>query len=330
MNAPKVVSNLEQLILQPYLTDLKKTIDSKLLGLGSGMSQRGLREQMKYAILSPGKRLRPMLALLSIASVGGNIEDGNDLAAAVEIMHAATLVHDDILDADLMRRGMPTVHERWSVSEAILTGDALLSLALDLMANYDGEVLRVFSETGLRLAEGEYMDLDPSTATSEEGYLERIKRKSAALFMASTKGGAIAGNGSSLEVRALSSFGENFGMAFQIRDDVLDLTTLEEGLPLDLKECRITLPIIHLLQTLNGDERMEVSNKVKTCSQGDFTNKQEICQEILRRLDQNGSLEYCKDKIDCYVNAAITSLQPLKKTAYKIYLANLAESLRFT
>ena len=328
MKASPVVSNLEQTILEPYLKDLREIVDSELAKLVSEISPFRLSEQMTYAMLSAGKRLRPILTLLSVGSVGGSLQDAKSLALSVEIMHAATLVHDDILDRDSMRRGVPTVHEKWSVNDAILTGDALLSLALSLITNFSGEVLKAFSEAGMRLAEGEYMDLDPPNSISEEIYVERIKRKSASLFRAATKCGALAGKGSPSEILALASFGENFGMAFQIRDDILDITGPEEDLPNDLKEGRITLPLVHLFNTMTAKEKTEFCKSINLSTEEEILKRRTYFEEILRRLKENGSIDYCKNKINHYAKTAIANIEPLKNSVYKEHLRKLAESLR--
>ena len=328
MKTSSLDSNLERVILEPSLSNLKQIIDSEILKLSSDLSMFKLNEQMSYAILSSGKRLRAMITLLCTGSVGGNLQNAKSLALAVEIMHAATLVHDDIVDKESIRRGKPTVHKKWSVNDAILTGDALLSLALSQIVNYDNKILQVISETGLLLAEGEYMDLDPSTETSEEEYIKRIFRKTASLFSASAKCGALVGKGSQAEIAALANFGENFGMAYQIRDDLQDTTECKGNIPADLRERRFTLPLIHMHDSTKEYEKSNFDRNIKGLAKKEYSNNQTYADEILVHLRQNGAIEYCQHKINEYVNEAINNLQLLQKTNYKTNLTQLAESLK--
>jgi geranylgeranyl diphosphate synthase type I len=323
-------SDLEQIMLQNEMKQMKSTIDAELAKLGSKIAWFGLSDQMTYALLSHGKRLRPIMTLLSTASVGGDRNEATKFALALELMHAATLVHDDVLDNDVTRRGICSVHKKWSVGEAILAGDAMLSLALSLIINYNGEVLKTFSETGMYLTEGEYMDLKSSRNLSEEDYLRIIERKSASLFRASTKCGALIGKGSPLEVTALASFGKNFGMAYQIRDDIMDLIASEgEEIPADLKQQRITLPIIHLYPALEESEEKELCRNIGILVDEKGRNKIACFQAVLQLLEVKGSIDYCKNKVNLFVDSAIRNIQPVKDTVFKRNLLEMVESLRF-
>jgi geranylgeranyl pyrophosphate synthase len=323
-------NRLDQEIQKQFFQDLRQIIDSDLIKLTAAISESGLNEQLNYALLSVGKRLRPVLTLLSVGSVGGNLQDAQSLAIAVEVMHTGTLVHDDIIDEDTKRRGVQTVHNRWSVNEAILTGDALLSIAMNLIVDYDREILRLFAETGLQLAEGEHMDLAASYEITENEYMLRIEKKSASLFKASTRCGAIAGKGSPLETAALTSYGENFGKAYQIRDDVLDALTREEDCPQDIKQRRITLPLIHLLNSLKGKEKAALIKRLALHTGGESKNKRAFFKDLQKLQDKNESIDYCKNKINLYVETAIANLDLVKQNIYKTRLVEIANSLRLS
>ena len=319
-------------MLQPEVSKLRAIVDFELSKLGTTIGNFGLSEQMNYAVLSLGKRLRPILTLLSSLSVGGNLDQTVNLAMGFELMHAASLVHDDVLDNDNVRRGEPALYKKWSVGEAILVGDALLSLALNLVSDYDRVILKVFAETGMKIAEGEHSDFMISHIFSEDEYLKRIKRKSAALFQASTKCGAIAGNGSEKEIIALANFGEDFGNAFQIRDDILDLTdefAFEGQIPSDLKQRRLTLPIIHLLNSLSETKKNHVLNLIETFASEDSSKNSTSYKNLMEELNKNGSLNYCKTKVNSYVNSAIKHIQPINNTVFKTNLIEIARSLMF-
>ncbi len=314
---------------QSYIESTRHSVESELSSLISRISDLRLYEKIGYALLSHGKRLRPLMVILSAESVGGNREDVMPLALAVELLHTATLVHDDILDQDKFRRDVPSVHEKWSVNEAILVGDAMISLAILLTADYGKEILKIASETGLALCDGEYMDVSiKSTEMSEKEYLEKIRKKSASLFQAATICGAIAGGGSDLEVSCLANFGEHFGMAYQLSDDLSDITSLRDGIPKDLRKRRISLPLIHLFRSVSLDERERLLQNLQILSSKNKTSKKSALNMILEKLKTNDSLGYCRKKINKYVDKSIVDIQPLKDTKFKSHLAQMAKTLR--
>jgi geranylgeranyl pyrophosphate synthase len=317
--------DLEAILLQPELKKLRVLIDIELQKNAAKMGNFGLSDQINYAVQSYGKRLRPIMTLLSTGSVGGEIRQAVDLALALELMHTATLVHDDVLDNDEKRRGLSTVHRKWSVGEAVLAGDALLSLALSSITDYGRDVLNVFSETGMRLAEGEYLDFIAFNGVSEEQYLRRVEGKSASLFKAAAQCGALIGKGSELEVSSLANFGNNFGMAYQIRDDILDLANVDSN---DLKQHRITLPIIHLLRVLDKDCRNDVLATLEVLADSEKSNKAAYVT-IIDLLNEKESIRYCQTKVNFYANCAIKSIQPVISSNFKTRLIEITESLLF-
>ena len=309
------------------MESIKGLIDSELLSLISNSYSLRLRDKIEYALLSEGKRLRPFLVILSAESVGGRRDDVRTLALAIELIHTATLIHDDVLDRDVLRRGSLAVHARWSVHDAILVGDALLSIAIKLAASYGKEVLLIAADTGLSLCDGEYVDMDwADSKMAEETYLEKIRKKSASLFKAAAQGGAMVAGGSYPEVDALAGYGECFGVAYQIRDDLTDIFSLK-GLSVDLKERRVTLPIIHLYQSYNSREKRNLLRSLKAIKSGG-----DLSRIFLKKLESDlrtrGSLKYCGEKIDEYVDRAIACVEPLKEDVYKSYLIKFAKSLR--
>ncbi len=314
---------------QSYIENTRQLIESELSNLISRIADLRLHKTIEYALLSRGKRLRPIMVILSAQSVGGNRESVMSLALAVELLHTATLVHDDILDQDKFRRDVPAVHEKWSVNDAILVGDAMISLAINLIADYGREVLKIASETGLALCDGEYMDVSiASTKISENEYLEKIRKKSASLFKAATQCGAISGSGSDLEVECLADFGEHFGMAYQLADDLSDITSSKDGIPKDLRKRRISLPLIHLYKSSSFVERETLLNSLKILAKKDRTVEENALNVILQNLKTKGSLGYCTEKIDAYIDQSIRDIQSLRDTDFKFYLIQMAKSLR--
>jgi heptaprenyl diphosphate synthase len=208
-----------------------------------------------HALSSPGKRLRLALTLLSGKLIEYRFEKLLPLSVAFEMVHLATLVHDDIIDAAATRRGMPTVNARYGDSVAILLGDYLFAKTAGLIAEVeDFRIDRLFSDTVARVCEGTIMEL-LSTRTvdlSVEHYIERISRKTACLMAACCKGGATVGGGSEAQIALMEQYGLNLGIAFQIIDDVLDYTGSELiiGKPAgnDLRQGLVTLPLIFALR----------------------------------------------------------------------------------
>lgn len=170
-----------------YVSRTQLQIESELKKFTSRLSERNLHPQIEYALLSEGKRLRPILAILSAETVGGNRNKVMPLALAFELMHTATLVHDDVIDQDETRRNKPALYRKWSVNDAILTGDALIALAVELASKYGEEILKTVARSALELCDGERMDITSSLKTAtEESYFKRIGEKSASLFRTST------------------------------------------------------------------------------------------------------------------------------------------------
>jgi octaprenyl-diphosphate synthase len=314
--------------IQCYFEDVGTAVDSELQTLMAKITELKLQKLIEYVLRTRGKRLRPALVLLSGESVGGEKRNLKRLALAIELLHSATLVHDDILDQDLFRRNILSVYAKWSVKEAILVGDALASLALTLCRDYSSEVFYVMANTCLMLSDGEYMDVEVNTGMSEMDYIEKAKKKSASLFKAAAKCGALASNGSSCEVDALAGFGENYGVAFQIRDDVTDVTTTENEVPSDVDEFRATLPLIHWYETAakNADDLLQ---KLGSAKRKNFLDARALIGKLCFNLESSGSLRYCTTKIDLYVDRAVEAVAPLRESVYKNYLVEMAESLRF-
>lgn len=298
---------------QAYLNKTREDLLSEISGLMPRINGLRLNEKISYALQSRGKLLRPTLVLLSGQSVGGNREFLKKLALSIELLHNATLVHDDILDNDHFRRDTLAVHSKWGVRSAILVGDALASLSLNLSAEYDEEVSKVVSQGCLLLCDGEYMDAcEETNQVSEQNYLEKIKKKCASLFKVAAQCGAIAGGGTASEVESLAKFGENYGMAYQISDDLSDIGSLKEGLVPSQNDLQ-TLPFIHLCEATGKREN----------------NFHDLSPENLYEVLENfGCIGYCFNKAKDYLNSAVENLGHLRDTVYKSYLIKMADDLR--
>jgi len=310
---------------QSYCDSVKSLVDSELQSFLPVVAELNLGKQIEYALQTEGKRLRPTLVLLSGESVGANKEQLRKLALAIELLHLATLVHDDILDEDLFRRNSVSVYAKWSVKEAILVGDMLASLSLSLCKGYKRRILDVMIDTCRQLSDGEYNDVElDNTALTEKNYFTKVRKKCASLFQAACECGALAANGSLSETNALRFYGENYGVAYQIRDDIIDIENSGNDLQTDVNRFRATLPIIHAYDSANY-EKQELLKRLL------FAKTQENLSAFLNEAQvyfKNGSLGYCSSKVDEYVDRAVASLAPLKESIFKSYLTEMAELLR--
>jgi geranylgeranyl pyrophosphate synthase len=299
-------------------------VDSELVRLVSDLSDLSLHPQIEYAVESDGKRLRPILVLLSAQNVGGNRDNSISLALAFELMHTATLIHDDIIDQDETRRGRLALHKKWSVNDAILAGDALIALSINLASKYGERIIDIVSKCGLELCDGEHTDVNYVLKTAtEESFFKMIKRKTASLFRDAAFCGALAGGATTSEALSFSKFGENLGIAYQLRDDLLDIVSSEEPIQ-NLKAQRVSLPLIRLYEKSDFKTRKQLER--------DLFAKEQHCSDVAienvgSMLLQTDSIAYCREKIAEYKQKSFDSLRPLKENDYKSYLLQMADFL---
>lgn len=216
-----------------------------------------------HVIAAGGKRLRPILTLLSSRMCGYKGENHIRLAAAVEFIHTATLLHDDVVDNSELRRGSKTANQLWGNELSILVGDFLLSRAFQLMVDVGSlDVLKILSDTSAIISEGQVMEIanQKNIDMAEETYLQIIATKTAQLFAASCHIGAVIAEKDIISAQALFDYGQHLGMAFQIVDDVLDYSAKQEQLGKtigeDFREGKITLPVILAYRTSNAEEKL--------------------------------------------------------------------------
>jgi geranylgeranyl pyrophosphate synthase len=227
----------------------------------SSIEYEQLRAALDYLLSSGGKRVRPALVLLSSKFYPADADKVASLAAAVETLHTATLVHDDLIDNAFLRRGNPTLNAMWNSAATVLTGDYLFARAAAFAAETESvRVVSIFSQTLMTICSGELNQVFGSDEgqLTREYYYQRIYSKTASLFAASTEAGAVLGGAPQAEAQALRDYGHNLGMAFQIVDDILDFAGNEGdlGKPIgsDLRQGIVTLPIIHFLEAHPEDE----------------------------------------------------------------------------
>ena len=245
-------------------TDLAM-IETHLDRLFDGKQPKSLYAPMKYLLEAGGKRIRPLLVLLSSRSVGGRVEEAIHAACAVELLHTFTLVHDDIMDHDEMRRGRPAVHKQWDEATAILAGDGLVTMAYRalLMETHPRmmEVVQIFTDGLLELCEGQALDkvFETKRSVSIDEYMVMISKKTAKLMEVACEIGGLLGGGSDADRRILGRFAFSLGLGFQIQDDLLDLVsdTALSGKPMgsDLVEKKMTYLTIRFREIASADQR---------------------------------------------------------------------------
>jgi geranylgeranyl diphosphate synthase type I len=273
-------------------------------------------EQLAPAHVDPGKLLRPQLTLLACRAVGGDVQQALPLAAAIQLIHDFSLIHDDIEDNSDTRRGRPTVWKLWGLAQGINTGDGMFAVAhlalhqlgqAGVPTEVTLEVLKRFDQTILTLCEGQFLDLsfEGNLAISEADYLAMISRKTAALLAAAAGLGAIVGGADATTAKALFDYGESLGLAFQIQDDVLGIWGDPEltGKPFaaDLYRRKVSLPIIHALHT--ADRRATVAQFYSLPGIGD-----DHVRQILDILEQAGTRGYTEGVAERYHRQALSAL----------------------
>lgn len=281
----------------------------------------------EYVFMNMGKRLRPMLALLSAKVAGGVTDSTVHGAIALELLHTATLVHDDVVDDTLERRGAQSVNARWGNKVAVLSGDYMLAGALQQVARTrNTEVMSVLAGIAMELADGELLQLNSTQniKISEEQYFNIIRKKTAHLFAACCEVGALtAAAVSDFQRNQLRAYGEYLGMCFQIKDDVFDyLQNIKIGKPTgnDLRDGKVTLPLIYALK--NATE--EVRNKIFTIiGIRDFS--EENIAMVTRFAIDGGGLQYAQEMMEVYKNKAIDALRDFADGEAKKALIACAE-----
>ncbi|MDC0215599.1 polyprenyl synthetase family protein [Candidatus Pelagibacter sp.] len=312
--------------------DLKNSYEEKLVLVEEKIKAKlnsdvNLVEKMTdYHIKTGGKRLRALLTLGSSKLCGYSI-GGRDinLAACVELIHSATLMHDDVIDSGDIRRGKKTLNSIWGNQSSILVGDYLLSRCFEMMVE-DGnlEILKLLSSTSSQIAQGEVLQLQHKNEIDmlEETYLKIISSKTAVLFAAATKVGAILSNSQNKEKNALDFYGKNLGLTFQIADDTLDynseLKILGKKIGKDFFEGKITLPIIILFQKANTLEKQNVESffKQNLRSESDLL-------YTLSLIKKYNIINECHKKAEYFINLASNSLSIFKESKEKKVLENL-------
>ena len=287
-----------------------------------------IHKMTDYHVKSGGERIRPLLTLASAKLCGYENGDRDvNLAACIELIHNATLLHDDVIDNSDLRRGIKTANAVWGNQSSILVGDYLFSRCFEMMVE-DGsqEILKLLSSTSSRIAQGEVLQLEHKGEIDllEETYFNIINMKTASLFSAATKVGACLGNKNKKEKDALESYGKNLGLAFQIADDALDYfssnTVFGKEIGKDFYEGKTTLPLIIIFQRGNNEERSflkEIFRKKKR-NEDDFS-------ETLALINKYKAVQASFKRAEYFVNVSYDALGIFQRSEEREILQNLAE-----
>ena len=316
-------------ILKKYSKDIDVEI-KKSLGT---VDPEELQKSTQHLIKAGGKKIRPSLVVLSSEAVGGTAEVAIKTAAAVELIHTFSLIHDDIMDKDEMRRGKPSVHVLWGESMAILAGDTLFSKAFETVLetpvnsiSYERvlNALKTVVDSCIKICEGQASDMcfEGNFEVNEDEYMNMIYKKTGALIAAATRSGAILGGGNPEEVETLTEYGRLIGLAFQIQDDYLDFVSEEENLgkPVgsDIVEGKMTLMVVHALSNASNKDKEELISILKDGEDTDV-------ERAIELFEKYGSINYARDIAIKSVDNAKNLLETLDESEATVSLAMIAD-----
>ena len=289
-------------------------------------SDVSLINQLGYYIISGGgKRIRPMIAVLAARALNYKGDKHVTVAALIEFIHTATLLHDDVVDESNMRRGKATANAAFGNAASVLVGDFIYTRAFQMMTDLESlPVLALMSKAVNVIAEGEVLQLmncnDPDI--TEESYMQVIYSKTARLFEAAAQASAMLAGGTDAQVRALQDYGRYLGTAFQLIDDLLDYDadgeTLGKNTGDDLDEGKPTLPLLHAMKHGNAEQSSMIREAIE---QG---NGRHLLDPVLQAMHQCGSLEYTRKRAEEEADKAIAALQALPESSHRVALEGLA------
>ena len=278
---------------------------------------------LEHLLSSGGKRIRPAVALLAGGMLGGETNRLVTLAAAIELLHTATLVHDDLIDGALLRRGISTLNVHWSPAATVLTGDFIFAQAARLAAQTNSvDVMHLFAETLATIVNGEITQLFSSPGlASRENYDQRIHAKTASLFELATAAAALLSPVDDSTVETLRCCGYSIGMAFQIVDDILDFTgeqaTVGKPVASDLRQGLITLPALYYLESNPDDERMQI------VLENNHSNE-EVIQSLIDSIRESGAIHYAMQDAKEFIERGLEMLYEFPDNEERRALEELA------
>ena len=312
--------------MKPFLHGLAAELRQLNTVISSRLDSRVplVEEIGEHLIAAGGKRLRPLLAIITASCNDDRPTATFELAAVIEFLHTATLLHDDVIDVSSLRRGQPTANETWGNASSVLVGDFLYSRAFQMLVEIGiMPIMAELAETTNLIAEGEVLQLTKAgdASTTEQDYLLVIHYKTARLFEAAAKCGAIAANTPTDQQNAFAEYGYNLGMAFQLMDDVLDYSgdasVMGKNVGDDLSEGKPTLPLIHALLNADNNEAAVIRHAIENKTN---RNIKQVTETVLA----TGSLDYTIKKAEAYSQKAINCIAGLPDSNSKTQLGTLS------
>lgn len=271
---------------------------------------------MKYIVKRKGKQMRPMFVMLAAGTCGTINESTHRGASLIELLHTATLVHDDVVDDAYQRRGFWSINALWKNKIAVLVGDYLLSKGLLLAVdNGDFQLLQIVSNAVKVMSEGELLQMEKARKLDidEAVYYEIIKGKTASLIASACGVGAASTGADKIVVEQMRLLGETIGMAFQIKDDLFDYNDADVGKPthIDIKEKKMTLPLIYTLQKSDSSTRRKLINIIKN-----HNNEKQKVNELIQIVVASGGIKYAENKMNEYYQSALTQIKQFPQNQY--------------
>lgn len=308
--------------ITPVQEDIR-TVEA-LMGAQADGNHPDLKSALDLLVSSGGKRIRPALTLLAGRMMGANRDALITLAAAIELLHTATLVHDDLIDGSLLRRGVPTLNSQWTPGATVLTGDFIFSRAAKLAAETNSiEVMKLFADTLTTIVNGEITQLFTSRCNpSREDYYRRIYAKTASLFETSAKSPALIAGMDKNSVENMRRYGFEIGMAFQIIDDILDFTgeqsTVGKPIGSDLRQGLITLPALHYIETHPEDT---ASRRLLS---GECPQDEAALNRFVDNIRKSDSIGAAHQEAKEFIDRGLESLRKMPDSTERAYLEELA------
>jgi geranylgeranyl diphosphate synthase type II len=317
--------------------EIQSIITTEIEQINWNKEPKGLYEPIGYVLSMGGKRIRPALTLMGCNLFSDNVLPALNTALGIEIFHNFTLLHDDIMDRAEVRRGKPTVHKKWNDNTAILSGDVMQIAAYQFIAQTPTEylkpVLDIFSKTAAEICEGQQYDVDFENRdfVKAEEYLEMIRLKTAVLLGCALKCGAFIGGAGEEDAQNLYNFGNNIGLAFQLKDDLLDVygdeATFGKKIGSDILSNKKTYLLIHAIDLATGNDATELHKWLKITDENLASEKIKVITLIYNKL---GVKEICEDKMHEFYTKAIANLEKVDVFDNKKQeLRNLADKLMF-
>jgi len=284
-----------------------------------------IRQVIEYVLTCGGKRIRPLILLLSSRAISNHVERHIDLAAVIELIHTATLLHDDVVDSSTLRRGHKTAHTIWGSNTSVLVGDFLYSRAFQIVVELNNQaILNIFAKATHYIAEGEIMQLvncnNPDT--TEDFYFEIIQRKTARLFEIATQLGAMLATTSESEIEAMQNYGNHLGIAYQLIDDALDYSQSAEqtgkNVGQDIADGKTTLPLIYAMRKSKGKDLALMRDAIETGSSKHL-------KTILGIIESTDAIKYTADAAKSHAQRAKDWLSKVPANPYRKALEDLSD-----